>query len=70
MLSKVEREDDNLPPRKKAKSRLGCAAEWKVWYGKEKSYVSDIYIYIYIYIYLVMIIIIFKTQGPPTTISS
>ena len=72
MLSKVEREDGNLPPRKKAKSRLGCAAEWKVWYGKEKSYVSDIYIYIYIYIYifLVMIIIIFKTQGPPTTISS
>ena len=51
MLSKVEREDDNLPPRKKAKSRLGCAAEWKVWYGKEKSYVSDIYIYIYIYIF-------------------
>ena len=52
MLSKVEREDGNLPPRKKAKSRLGCAAEWKVWYGKEKSYVSDIYIYIYINIYI------------------
>ena len=49
MLSKVDREDGNLPPRKKAKSRLGCAAEWKVWYGKEKSYVSDIYIYIYFF---------------------
>ena len=32
-------------------------------YGKEKSYVRDIFL-------LVMIIIVFKTQGPLTTISS
>ena len=35
MLSKVAREDDNLPPRKKAKSSLGYAAEWKLWQGKK-----------------------------------
>ena len=31
MLSKVAREDNNLPPRKKPKSSLGYAAEWKLW---------------------------------------
>ena len=35
MLSKVAREDDNLLPRKKAKSTVGYAAEWKLWKGKK-----------------------------------
>ena len=35
MLSKVTREDENLPPRKKAKSTFGYATEWKLWSGKK-----------------------------------
>ena len=30
MLSKLVREDEGFPPRKKAKSGLGYAAEWKI----------------------------------------
>ena len=30
MLSKLVREDEDFPPRKKAKSGLGYAAEWKI----------------------------------------
>ena len=35
MLSKVAREDDNLLARKKPKSSVGYAAEWKLWKGKK-----------------------------------
>ena len=31
MWSKVAREDEDFPPRKKAKSGLGYADEWKIW---------------------------------------
>ena len=30
MLSKLAREEEDVPPRKKAKSGLGSAAEWKI----------------------------------------
>ena len=30
MLSKLVREDEDFPPRTKAKSGLGYAAEWKI----------------------------------------
>ena len=42
MLSKVARDDDNLPPRKKAKSSL--AMQLNGSYDKEKSYVRDIFL--------------------------
>ena len=42
MLSKVARDDDNLPPRKKAKSSL--AMQLNRSYDKEKSYVRDIFL--------------------------
>ena len=60
MLSKVAREDDNLLPRKKPKSSVGYAAEWKLWKGKK---LGGFFLLGYNYF-------IFKTQGPPATISS